>query len=75
MRRRIELLNEVQEAGGRKAGVSAELYRTRAMVRCVDMMGSLYIFPQSFAQFLVYFSLAEIGDSVEHGIAHIIRFV
>ncbi len=25
MRRRIELLNEVQEAGGRKAGVSAEL--------------------------------------------------
>ena len=38
MRRRIELLNEVQEAGGRKAGVSAELYRTRAMVRCVDMM-------------------------------------
>ncbi|MDE6363533.1 MAG: hypothetical protein K2L86_04600, partial [Lachnospiraceae bacterium] len=38
MRRRIELLTEVREAGSRKAAVSAELFRTRAMIRCVDLM-------------------------------------
>ena len=38
MRKRIELLTQVQEAGGRKAVVSADILRTRAMIRCVDIL-------------------------------------
>ena len=38
MHRRIELLTEVQEAGRRKAAVSADILRSRAMIRCVDIL-------------------------------------
>ncbi len=38
IRRRIGLLTEVQEAGSRKAAASAELFRTRTMIQCVDLM-------------------------------------
>nr|MDE7479540.1 AAA family ATPase [Lachnospiraceae bacterium] len=38
MRHRIELLTEVQEAGKRKLDISTDIIRSRAMIRCVDIM-------------------------------------
>lgn len=38
MRHRIELLGEVQEAGKRKSAVSTDIIRSRAMIRCTEVM-------------------------------------
>lgn len=38
MRHRIELLTEVQEAGKRKLAVSADIIRSRAMIRCTEVL-------------------------------------
>lgn len=37
MKRRIELLSEVQEAGRRKSLISTELIKAHAMVRCIEV--------------------------------------
>ena len=38
MRRRIVLLSEVQEAGKRKAAVSTDILRSKAMIQCVEVL-------------------------------------
>jgi len=38
MRRRIELLTQVQEAGKRKLAVAADIIRARAMIRCTEIL-------------------------------------